>query len=44
MAAKGRNLSVMNKQETVNEDQIQKNAEREWDATRGKELNVLTAN
>src|SRR5207244_4121122 len=26
MAAKGRNLSVMNKQETVNEDQIRKNA------------------
>src|SRR5881392_2432773 len=38
MAAKGRNLSVMNLQKTVNEDQIRKNAQREWDATRGKEL------
>jgi len=29
MAAKGRNLSVMNLQKTVNEDQIRKNAQRE---------------
>jgi hypothetical protein len=41
MAGKGRNLSLMNKQETVNEDQIRKNAQREWDATRSKELQSI---
>src|SRR5262249_25398466 len=42
MAGKGRNLSFMNKQETVNEDQIRRSAQREWDATtRGKELQSI---
>jgi hypothetical protein len=32
----------MNNQETLNEDQIRKNAQREWDATtRGKELQSI---
>jgi hypothetical protein len=41
-AAKGRNLSFTNKQETVNENQIRTNAQSEWDATtHGKELQSI---
>ena len=38
MAGQGRNLSLMNRQTVVNEDLVRKNAERAWDAKRGKQL------